>query len=902
MASDAPWNVRGLAPEVRETAREAARRSGLTTAEWLQSVIIDSAAEEGVAHIPRQSFEHDGTIGSRDIQALDARLAALSQQLEWLARTGAQTTAPSPLPAAAASEPAASRRGPVEQRLGAALRAVETRLAEQEASAPDRGGSQPIADAPAPFGRRREQLATDGRSASSELESRIAAVDRALATLNWQSDAGRRHSAADWWTSGTSEHAVVPTPETAVPRSLSAAVSDRPQPGSSGIEDAMAEIAARRPALEIEDGARPDLDRQVAEPPARLGAAPRRPTEVESNHLSRLEHQLRQLTGQLETLRAPGGFQQALAALRSELADIGRKLTEAVPRRALQALEAEVRTLVDRIDVGRHRGGDAATLANIERAVGEVRDALHRLAPAESLASFRQDVQALDHKIDAVAAGAGDAGALRQLKDAVAELREIASRAASGEALIALVEEVQALGDKIDRIVMPAASGDAAPESLDQRFAQLAAALEAGMAASVPPSTAHLIAIVETLAEKVERMEVARERSPALDQIAAQLARLTHMLEASGSRLAHLDGIERTLAGLFDQLESLHASAVTGAQRAAEEILERSGTSGSAMIDLEGLKQDLGALLQSQLQNDRRTQDTLEAVHDTLERLVDRLAMVDIDMRAGARSSWADLTAREPEASAHLSGSPHQPETRRALAAAVVAAAPAMMMPPARRPIDPTLPADHPLEPGTARQRPPSSTTPASAAERIAASDASRVGANPAAEPDSKANFIAAARRAAQAAATLAPPASRALSEEHKSSVSTFAAIAQKLTRRGPLFLGVILLIAGALHPVLDAFATDTRAIVACDESLSPAAYCVPLVNVGEKLRSRKAGAASCSLPPCGGGSGRGYSRNQNWPLPPSLSLPRKGGRERWSDAFVRAKAQISVRRSDVCI
>jgi localization factor PodJL len=414
--------------------------------------------------------------------------------------------------------------------------------------------------------------APSDRSAASELESRIAAVDRALAVLNRQSDVSCRHCPADWWAS-------------------------------------------------------------------------------ESNPVPSLEHQLRQLIAQLEALRGPGSFQQALAALRSELADISRKLTEAAPRRALQALEAEVHTLVDRVDAGRHLGGDATTLANIERALVEVRDALQQLAPAESLASFRQDAQALDHK-------------------------------------------------------------------LDQRFAQLAAALETRVAASAPANTAHLIAIVEALAEKVERVE--------------------------------------------------------------------------------GLKQDLGALRQGQVQNAHLTQDALEAVQVTLERLFDRLDMVQTDI--GARASSAALPTRGPEASPHLSGSPHQPETRRPFAPAV-AAAPPMTMPQVRRPIDPTLPADHPLEPGTARPRPRSSTTPPSPAERVAASEAALVAANPAGEPDSKANFIAAARRAAQAAATLAPPASRALSEENRSSISTFAAIAQKLTRRGPPILGAaILLIAGALN------------------------------------------------------------------------------------------------------
>ncbi len=39
MKSGGPWNLRGLHPEAREAAREAARRSGMSVGEWLNSVI-----------------------------------------------------------------------------------------------------------------------------------------------------------------------------------------------------------------------------------------------------------------------------------------------------------------------------------------------------------------------------------------------------------------------------------------------------------------------------------------------------------------------------------------------------------------------------------------------------------------------------------------------------------------------------------------------------------------------------------------------------------------------------------------------------------------------------------------------------------------------------------------------
>ena len=39
MKSGGPWNLRGLRPETREVARDAARRSGVSVGEWLNSVI-----------------------------------------------------------------------------------------------------------------------------------------------------------------------------------------------------------------------------------------------------------------------------------------------------------------------------------------------------------------------------------------------------------------------------------------------------------------------------------------------------------------------------------------------------------------------------------------------------------------------------------------------------------------------------------------------------------------------------------------------------------------------------------------------------------------------------------------------------------------------------------------------
>src|SRR5689334_6622831 len=89
-----PWRVKGIRPDARETAREAARRAGMSVGEWLNTVILDSADEEGV-RLSRQAYEDEDD--SDQLFAVHERLDELTRQLDRLQRT------PAPRPAYAAT-------------------------------------------------------------------------------------------------------------------------------------------------------------------------------------------------------------------------------------------------------------------------------------------------------------------------------------------------------------------------------------------------------------------------------------------------------------------------------------------------------------------------------------------------------------------------------------------------------------------------------------------------------------------------------------------------------------------------------------------------------------------------------------------------------------------------------
>src|SRR5262245_34157208 len=79
----APWHVKGIDPRARETAREAARRSGMSVGQWLTSVIHGQAGAQGaaVAAIDDEPQERRDNIAS-----ITQRLDALTRQLDRLAK------------------------------------------------------------------------------------------------------------------------------------------------------------------------------------------------------------------------------------------------------------------------------------------------------------------------------------------------------------------------------------------------------------------------------------------------------------------------------------------------------------------------------------------------------------------------------------------------------------------------------------------------------------------------------------------------------------------------------------------------------------------------------------------------------------------------------------------------
>jgi len=283
----------------------------------------------------------------------------------------------------------------------------------------------------------------------------------------------------------------------------------------------------------------PSLDLAVAEIAERQRtlnggtAAPRwqppAATPSPSQNLAGLEEQLRSINKQIETLRKPG-VEQAINALREELAEIGRSIRDALPRRALEAIETQIHNLDRRIVESRQAGIDASALRSIEQGLAEIRDATRGLMPAENLVGYTDAIANLARKIELIVAH-NDPATMNQLEHSITTLREMSNHIASNETVRALATQVQELSEKIDTVARAgSARNDGAFSSLEQRIATLSDAITERNRASAAASP-RLEALLQALADKIDRLQLASAPHDASPQIKALFETLADKID-----------------------------------------------------------------------------------------------------------------------------------------------------------------------------------------------------------------------------------------------------------------------------------------------------------------------------------------------------------------------------------
>jgi localization factor PodJL len=720
MNSRVSWSVEGIDPSVRERAEAAAQRAGMSLNDWLNSTVGEPAPPN--FREPYDPKPMAPSQESRDVADIHQRLDAITRQIEQISQPKPRSDKP---------------RNDMPRNDMPRSDMPRSEMARSDMSRADMPRSEP-------------GVARQLNDAISRLDSRLSQITSPAPKKTQLQDKQRQAEMVE--------------------RAASQVYRPSPPLSPASLDFAIAEIAARQ--SELDGPPRPVPPRSA--PPMAPSMAP---AQASGPDFSSLERHLLKITGQIEALQRPDGIEQSIAAFRGELSEIRRAITEAMPRRAIESIENEVRSLSRRIEETRRNGIDAKALAGVERALAEIREALRSLTPAEQLAGYDEAIRNLGAKLDLILRSNDDPSTVQQLEGAIAALRAIVSNVASNDALARLSDDVHMLSSKVEQLSRSSGNNDSFA-MLEQRIAALTSSLESREPARPAENNEHLEGALRALSDRIDRMPVANDSSSAFTHLEQRVSYLLERLEASTGPRASVD-LGRVEEGLQDILRHLEAQHAAMARLASDTGRSAPEPADSGLIDM--VKRELSDIRFSQTETDRHTQDSLEAVHNTLGHVVDRLAMIEGDLRvARAAPVPPPLEIPEPQIPPRVAMPlPPKPELpnpaaeQAAFAAAprdfaaaasapVLAAAPVppraiseILVPTAQpRPvIEPDLPHDHPLEPGT---RP--SGRLASPSERIAASE-SAISEIPAGKPEpvSTSSFIAAARRAAQAAAAAAP-------------------------------------------------------------------------------------------------------------------------------------------------
>lgn len=665
MSNNVPWSINAVEPQTWDTAREAARRSGLSVGEWLEAAIRGNAGEHGEREFSprgsRRAAEHlQGAHLQNQLDDISDRLDRMMER----------------------DEPRGRNRSRPESVILNSLDGLTDRIDTliSEIRSEDESSPYQIKTAIDRLDSRLESLVT--RSAPSrepEVERRLSELARQVETMDRRIEQENARIAA----------------------------SPRTAPSIAELDAAIAEITVRQAALD--DGAHSrDLDRRLAAIDQRFGFAPR--TDLQ---LTGIEQQIKYLADEMQALRRASAHADAVDQLRREVGDLAGKLGDLTPRRSIDALERTVAGLARRID--RAPVSEQRDNGDVVQALQEIHRSLAEVKPAESFKAVEHDLRALSEKLDGLNERGIDGATVNRLQTQTAEIRELLANALPGEALKTLVDQIENLMRRLDH----------APSPNEGALVDVVSSLERR---------------IDSFAERVEAVSREPQASPLLDEIKGRLEQIESAL-SRGDRGAP-GGLETTMTALLAKLD------------AAETRLAKLGTIEHGMNDLFS---------------------QMKEIRESALDVVERAAYVSVEAPLAPQQVEPRVEPREPAPLTRIEAKPFKAtrkEPEFAEASASLPSAPrgeprSIALDPETSTVTSSGEGDFPLEPGSGSPR---SRPQVSAAERVALSEAA-LGDMPIRQntPVSTSDYIAAARRAAQAAAAKQPEAEAATSKPKRS-------------------------------------------------------------------------------------------------------------------------------------
>jgi localization factor PodJL len=515
-----------------------------------------------------------------------------------------------------------------------------------------------------------------------------------------------------------------------------------------------------------------------------------KPSKLATERMSKLAGRLETLASAAEPLATISQrMDQGLAGLHDHLATLASDIASPVDTLAgrlddrLAGIARPVQVLAERVDerlAGLSKPLRALT-ERVDQRLAGLDERLEALTVAQG-----EPAQAITERLKEGLAHL-TARLASTIEDGAKPVRAVAERVdrLSGEvsALSAQVGTVQGpLVERLDRIQDGLREASAGPKALSDRLDRLEECLrEVGDHADTLP----LELMMRSLQDRFDRMPSGSNALEGFEE------RLTSLLQ--GLNLSAAEPVQQALTETLSHVRGLRGEAAIIAERAAKAVMKEMPLASAA--DLEAMRQGFAELKALQANAERKTQATLKAVHNALETLVMRMPSgTSIVPAAGAQAS--DSPAARLEAAVRKLHAAALSHTEDATAA----------------------PAQGPDEAEEILLDP---ATPRNALVQFGASFTAPQESGPGSV---RSSFIAAARRAAQAATAESAASSNESAEASGKAPISNQSLIERIRQtfdghRRPLLFGAALLMAAGSIPAVNGFRGERERIVAQPET-----------------------------------------------------------------------------------
>ncbi|MGO4525027.1 hypothetical protein AB4097_09210 [Microvirga sp. 2MCAF35] len=336
--------------------------------------------------------------------------------------------------------------------------------------------------------------------------------------------------------------------------------------------------------------------------------------EVSEGLLRRIGREIDHIKGKIDALAATGIDRSVVDFLSGQIVDMRQDLAHRAEPQLIARLSDEIGTISRQVSELRLHQVNRSDFTALKTSLDDVCSALYVTATAQETSKVPEQLETLSRRIDALVRRPDPVSTdLAPISEQLALLTERMANLSEGRvgAADTLTGTIERLSSRIEAV---AERDNSSHEPLMRRFDRIEQELrELGR----QTDAADMAQMLRTIGEKLERTP---PHPAGLDSLERQIRTLSERFEQMPGEALHAALTEAT-----GHLKDLREEAVGIAERAARTVLNDIRPSLPETGDFDAIKHGFVELKALHSRSDRKTQETLRAVHDALESLVSRL-------------------------------------------------------------------------------------------------------------------------------------------------------------------------------------------------------------------------------------------------------------------------------------